>query len=167
MFRLFNKAMSNKWVESIERKTILAGNYSWIAAIPTVLSAGVACVTYVQTQIKEQTLDDFNSRKQVIDDKLKHLYGPLYGNRLLYQAGLDAVKNFHQKSIEELVTQICKERNAEGLEDWRGYYKRRLKKLDEKALEVIQNNSHLIHDDESRKILRAYLSEGNLSSAFS
>ena len=111
--------------------------------------------------MKEQTLEDFNSRKKHIDDKVKHLYGPLYGNRLLYQAGIDAVKNFHQvEPIEDLVKQICADRNAEGLEDWRGFYKRRLKKLDEKALDVIRNNSHLIHDDESRRILRAYLREG-------
>ena len=91
------------------------------------------------------------------------MYGPLYGNRLLYQAGIDAVKNFHQvESIEDLVKEICAHRNAEGLEDWRGFYKRRLKKLDEKALDVIRNNSHLIHDDESRRILRAYLREGRV-----
>ena len=46
------------------------------------------------------------------------------------------------------------------MEDWRGFYKRRLAKLDAKALDIIQTNSHLIHDDDSRKILRAFLKEG-------
>ena len=58
---------------------------AWIASIPTVVSAGVACLTFVQTNVREQTLDDFNSRKKSIDEKLKNLYGPLYGNRLLFQ----------------------------------------------------------------------------------
>lgn len=80
---------------------------------------------------------------------------------------MDAVENFHQKSIEELIKDICQRRDAEGLEDWRGFYKRRLAKLDAKALDIIQCNSHLIHDDESRKILRAYLKEGQFVSLIS
>ena len=126
------------------------------------LSAGVACVTFVYSNVKEQTLEDFNSRKKSIDEKLKNLYGPLYGNRLLFQSAIEAVENFHQKSIEDHIKEICKKRDSEGLEDWRGYYKRRLAKLDHKALEIIQANSHLIHDDESRTILRAFLKEGFL-----
>ena len=41
--------------------------------------------------------------------------------------------------------------------DWRGFYKRRLDPLDKNAMKIIQDNSHLIHDAESRKILRKYL----------
>ena len=110
--------------------------------------------------MREQTLEDFNSRKKSIDEKLKNLYGPLYGNRLLFQSALDAVVKKHDKSIEALIKEICEKRDAEGLEDWRGYYKRCLAVLDQKALDIIQANSHLIHDDESRDVLRDFLEGG-------
>lgn len=114
------------------------------------------------TNVREQTLEDFNSRKKSIDEKLKNLYGPLYGNRLLFQSALDAVVKKHDKSIEALIKEICEKRDAEGLEDWRGYYKRCLAVLDQKALDIIQANSHLIHDDESRDVLRDFLEGGFL-----
>ena len=82
---------------------------------------------------------------------------PLYGNRISFQSSLDAVECYHNKEIEEHIHDICKRKDAEALEDWRGFYKRKLIGLDKSALEIIQKNSHLIHDDDSRVILRNFL----------
>ena len=63
----------------------------------------------------------------------------------------------HNKEIEEHIRDICERKDAEALEDWRGFYKRKLIGLDKSALEIIQKNSHLIHDDDSRVTLRNFL----------
>ena len=83
--------------------------------------------------------------------------GPLYGNRISFQSSLDAVECYHSKEIEEHIKDICERKDAEALEDWRGFYKRKLIGLDKSALEIIQKNSHLIHDDDSRVTLRNFL----------
>ena len=83
--------------------------------------------------------------------------GPLYGNRISFQSSLDAVECYHNKEIEEHIRDICERKDAEALEDWRGFYKRKLIGLDKSALEIIQKNSHLIHDDDSRVTLRNFL----------
>ena len=70
---------------------------------------------------------------------------------------MDAVECYHNKEIEEHISDICERRDAEALEDWRGFYKRKLIGLDKSALEIIQKNSHLIHDDDSRVTLRNFL----------
>ena len=70
---------------------------------------------------------------------------------------MDAVESYHNKEIEEHIKDICERKDAEALEDWRGFYKRKLIGLDKNALEIIQKNSHLIHDDDSRVTLRNFL----------
>jgi len=39
-------------------------------------------------------------------------------------------------SVEEYLKKVCENKDAEGLEDWRGFYKRQLLELDKKALSV-------------------------------
>ena len=52
--------------------------------------------------------------------RLEHLYGPLYGNRMLHAAGIKAVEDVEGMPIEQLLTKICKNKDRDGLDNWRG-----------------------------------------------
>ena len=45
------------------------------------------------------------------------------------------------------------------MEDWRGFYRRNLKQLDDKALGIIQKYCHLIETDDSKLLMREYIEE--------
>ena len=59
-----------------------------------------------------------------------NLYGPLYGNRMIHAAGVKAVEEYLGCSIKEHVEHICANRDRDSLDNWRGYYRRRLYPFD-------------------------------------
>ena len=132
----------------------------WYHAMPTFISAGMACSAFLYQSIREQTFQSFKARKdhigQVIfldfltnwlatsdwlthfnslallesaiyfvilcenknslDQKIQKLYGPLYGNRLMYQSGIDAVSERQKMSIKQYIRKVCEEKDEIGLE---------------------------------------------------
>jgi hypothetical protein len=51
---------------------------------------------------------------------------------------VEAVNNsIKENSIEEHVKNICGSKEYNNLDDWRGYYRRQLKPLDEKVLDLV------------------------------
>ena len=54
--------------------------------------------------------------KNSLDQKIQKLYGPLYGNRLMYQSGIDAVSERQKMSIKQYIRKVCEEKDEIGLE---------------------------------------------------
>jgi len=83
---------------------------------------------------------------EIVQKKIKDLYGPLYGNRLVrvtaYQAALGKYNDVDEylKAAEQL-------KNPEMIQKWRKYYHTFILPLDQKAEELILNMAHLIADD--------------------
>lgn len=80
--------------------------------------------------------------------RLVNLYGPVYGNRMLHTAGLKAIEEHENKSIREHLTLVCNERNADGLDNWRGYYRRHLQPFDLQIQEQIRSNADCIRTED-------------------
>ena len=51
-----------------------------------------------------------------LDQKIQKLYGPLYGNRLMYQSGIDAVSERQKMTIKQYIRKVCQEKDEIGLE---------------------------------------------------
>ena len=121
----------------------------WYHAMPTFISAGMACSAFLYQSIREQTFQSFKARKDHIglsrndfqisacptvsvrallsnhqlvipiknsDQKIQKLYGPLYGNRLMYQSGIDAVSERQKMTIKQYIRKVCQEKDEIGLE---------------------------------------------------
>ena len=114
--------------------------------------------------------------------------GPWIPERLIYRCNLESIQRRYGLSVQEKVIEICHSMDEHGLEDWRlvsnkgwgifiqwhfmvfnpdfsskpiltGFYRRNLKPLDDKALKIIETNSHLIISEESRELIESYVED--------
>merc|ERR1712226_357713 len=104
-------------------------------------------------------LDELEREREKINNRLKFLYGPLHGNRLLHNASIKAIENREKMSVTFFVQKICNEEDANALQNWRGYYVRQLMHFDEKAQDIILNHADLIVSDASRAVIQEFVEQ--------
>jgi len=80
---------------------------------------------------------------RIINEKLKHLYGPLYGNRLVRMTAFKAAIGDHV-GVEDYLKIAEETKDAEMIKNWRNYVIKVLLPLDQKAEELILNQAHLV-----------------------
>jgi len=79
----------------------------------------------------------------IINDKLKNLYGPLYGNRLVRITAFKAAIG-DSIDVEEYLKKAEENKDAEMIKNWRNYVIKVLLPLDQKAEELILNQAHMV-----------------------
>lgn len=163
-------------------------SYSVQSILPTPLSVIFASASWCAVTWQKERMDQLERQRIKIDNRLKRLYGPLYGNRMLHNAGIraiekrerlplteqrsatgleriqflsDQIKKFNSipTSVTEYIGNICEDRNSEALQNWRGYYKRQLMVLDEKAEKIILAHSDCFISDESSDIINQFVEQ--------
>ena len=87
-------------------------------------------------------------KREKINIKIKDLYGPIVGNRMLHRSAITALENHYRKPLIHVITDICERRSGEELENWRGFYMKMLAPLDEDLKGIIRKNSHLVRDNQ-------------------
>ena len=87
-------------------------------SLSIVLSTGSFLLhSHVETRKQQR-----EQKRTKINNKIKDLYGPIVGNRILHRSAIRALENHYQKPLIEVITDVCKRRNSEELENWRCFY---------------------------------------------
>merc|ERR1712227_538164 len=125
---------------------------SWVG-MSILFSTGSA----ISAGLVEQHRRRLEKKRTDLDNKMKNIYAPLKGNRLLHQASIKAVEARNDCSVEEKVRRICKTADKEALENWRGFYVKFLAPLDKEAQMIIKQYAYLVNDDECQEIFNQFL----------
>ena len=89
-------------------------------------------------QRKQQELNHLTSQ-------IQNFYGPLYGNRLVYNSSYVCVTRCKHITLEEWLEAAQLLRDGERIIKWRSFYLETLHPLDIQAVRMIQQNAHLFY----------------------
>jgi len=81
---------------------------------------------------------------------------------MLHNASMRAIEKRENETILEHISRICQNRDADALQNWRGYYKNQLMYFDEKAQKIILKNSDCIVSKESEEIIKERINNTKL-----
>ena len=65
---------------------------------------------------------DVEEKRDKLNNKIKNLYGPITGNRILHESAIRAIEKHHSMPVKDVLKDICRRKDAEELENWRGFY---------------------------------------------
>ena len=65
---------------------------------------------------------EVEEKRDKLNNKIKNLYGPITGNRILHESAIRAIEKHHSKPVKDVLKDICTRKDAEELENWRGFY---------------------------------------------
>ena len=65
---------------------------------------------------------EVEEKRDKLNNKIKNLYGPITGNRILHESAIRAIEKHHSKPVRDVLKDICERKDAEELENWRGFY---------------------------------------------
>ena len=80
-----------------------------------------------------------------LTSQIQNFYGPLYGNRLVYNSSYVCVTRCKHISLEEWLEAAQLLRDGARIIKWRSFYLQTLHPLDIQAVKMIQANVHLFH----------------------
>ena len=87
-------------------------------SLSIVLSTGSFLLhSHAETRKQQREL-----KRAKLNDKIKDLYGPIVGNRILHRSAIRALENHYQKPLTEVIPDVCERRDSEELENWRCFY---------------------------------------------
>ena len=65
---------------------------------------------------------EVEEKRDKLNNKIKNLYAPITGNRILHESAIRAIEKHHSKPVRDVLKDICERKDAEELENWRGFY---------------------------------------------
>ena len=65
---------------------------------------------------------EVEEKRDKLNNKIKNLYAPITGNRILHESAIRAIEKHHSKPVKDVLKDICERKDAEELENWRGFY---------------------------------------------
>ena len=126
-YRLRTKKLSEQRKvnrETFEKKKIISEMFQKIFNSGSHLSLSIVLSTgsflfhsHVETRKQQR-----EQKRAKINNKIKDLYGPIVGNRILHRSAIRALENHYQKPLIEVITDVCKRKDSEELENWRCFY---------------------------------------------
>ena len=72
--------------------------------------------------IDQHFSQEVEEKRDKLNNKIKNLYGPITGNRILHESAIRAIEKHHSKPVRDVLKDICERKDAEELENWRGFY---------------------------------------------
>ncbi|CAG5094437.1 Oidioi.mRNA.OKI2018_I69.XSR.g13555.t1.cds [Oikopleura dioica] len=124
--------------------------------LPTPISVVFAAGSWASVNWRKSEINTLEKRKAGIEKRLNELYGPLYGNRMLFRASIGALEKKVGTSVSEHLKEVERKRLASELENWRDFYRSQLRPLDIKVNELILLHSDCIVDEESMARIKAF-----------
>ena len=84
------------------------------------------------------------------------MFGPAYGNRMMHNAGLRAVEEEEAATVRDHLEKICEKKDRDGLDNWRGYYRRHLHQFDLQLQERVRLYADCIRP-EDRNVIHSFV----------
>jgi len=109
---------------------------------------GVASWTFATLQ--QHNFEKRQAELNSLSEKIRVLYGPLHGNRLVYKSSYRAITK--QGDLRAWLKEAQDTKNAEMIRQWRKFHLEVLHPLDLEAVRLIKENSHLFHQESCGKI---------------
>jgi len=103
----------------------------------------VGVVSWTFATLQKHQFDTRQAEVASIAEKIRVLYGPLRGNRLVYRSSYAAITQ--DEPLHQWLRKAEEMKNKEAIISWRKFHVSTLHPLDLEAVKLIKNNSHLIH----------------------
>jgi len=114
-------------------------------AVPILVGVASWSFTSWQKQKYERKQQELNQ----ITEQIRNFYGPLSGNRLVYNSSYVCVTQCKHVSMHEWLEAAQLLRDAQRIVKWRSFYLKTLHPLDVEAVKLIKDNTHLYYQNET------------------
>jgi len=105
----------------------------------------IGVVSWTFATLQKHNFERKQAELQSISEKIRVLYGPLHGNRVVYKASYAAICK--KRDLKDWLKEAQDTKNADMIRQWRKFHLDVLHPLDLAAVRLIKDNSHLYHQN--------------------